>query len=254
MIKNYRRLPLDGLYNARDLGGYPTKYGNITKYGQFIRSEAPKELSASDLKFLQDYGITAALDFRGVNEVRRFPSMLDGLDWVDYHWCPMFNAQVSQAAVAEDTRAQKVTAFVQWGTMYVSLLEEHKNWTKETLEIIASHDGGILYNCTTGKDRTGLMSALLLGIAGVSDADITADYCVSQIYLRPVYEQVGPYMPCVRPDGQINYDDPFFLTAPENMAYLLNYINGTYGGMAEYVRACGVADGVITALRTRLNG
>jgi protein-tyrosine phosphatase len=249
----YRRLPLEGLYNARDLGGYPATGGKITKYGVFVRSDAPRCLTEGDLTFLKDFGVTMSVDFRGDREVVMDPSSLAEAGWVRCLRSPAFNEQVAFAA-GGGRGGPPVTSFVDWGAKYVEMAEECKGWIKTTLELFGGSGGAVLYHCTTGKDRTGIISALLLGLCGVSDEDIVADYCVSEVYLRPVYERLIDGFREHRPSEAISLTDPFFKTSPGNMAALLRHLNARYGGIRGFLSACGVPDTVIETLRNRLIG
>ncbi len=94
------------------------------------------------------------------------------------------------------------------------------------------------------------MTALLLGLCGVADEDVIADYCVSQVYLRWIYDRMKAKMGPERAAEQ----DPFFVTAPENMETLLKHLNEDYGGVPGYLRACGVSEETAAALKARLLG
>jgi protein tyrosine/serine phosphatase len=74
-----------------------------------------------------------------------------------------------------------------WIKVYIAIAENGKDWIRKNMEIVADHDGGVLYHCMTGKDRTGLFTAMLLGLCNAYPADIIADYSVSQVNLRPFY-------------------------------------------------------------------
>ena len=67
------------------------------------------------------------------------------------------------------------------------MLEDNHLWAKECAEFLAAAEGTVLFHCFTGKDRTGILAALFLGVCGASTEDIAADYSVSQLYLRPMY-------------------------------------------------------------------
>lgn len=251
MEKCYRRLPMTGLLNARDLGGYPTYDGRITKYKTLIRSEAPMKLTEADFTFLKDYGIKTSIDFRGDREVERQPSSLKDAEWVRYVRSPTFNEQVAFGS-RKKGKGPAVTAFVDWGEKYVEMAAGCKEWVRCTLELISESNGGVIYNCTTGKDRTGMISALLLGLCGVSRNDITADYCVSEVYLTPVYEELIRGFSEHWPDETVNITDPFFKTNPKNMEHLLAHFEQEYGGITGYVKSCGADGGVIESIRRKL--
>ena len=127
----------------------------------------------------------------------------------------------------------------------------------DVLNIAAQCPGALLYHCTTGKDRTGLMTCYLLSIAGVERADIAADYCVSQIFLEPVYEKIrsgkmhlGPAMD--DPDKKRPpMDENFFQTPATAMLTLIDELTARYGGVVEYLKTIGVTEETMQAIREK---
>ena len=244
-MKNYRRLPLDGLANARELGGFPCPEGS-TAFGIYLRSEVPARLSERDFVLLKEYGLKTVIDFRGKEELDKTADVLAAQDWITYIHLPVFDEDVARGAMKD--MLKDMPADFTWGKHYIQMAEAKKDWAKSVLETIADSEGTVLFHCTTGKDRTGIISAVLLGLCDVSVSDIAADYCVSEIYLRDMYKSMSKYMPV---DMTINGPNPFFSTAWENMVNLLEYINNTYGDMAGYVLNCGVAQETVDAIRSR---
>jgi protein-tyrosine phosphatase len=243
-----RRLPLEGLVNTRDLGGYPTKDGKMTRYGAAVRSEAPQSLTDRDVEALIAYGIKTVVDLRGAEEIERHPSRLSGLSSVDYHCCPAFDESVAFAAKGGTPFQENFDM----GAKYIEMAERRKDWIYKVMTVIAESDGGVLFNCAMGKDRTGIVAALLLGHAGAHEVDIVADYSVSDQYLVPVYERIFDRMRWDMTDEEINKLMPYFLTPPDNMRRLLGHINKTYGGVTEYLRDCGLDDAALARLRARM--
>ncbi len=248
----YRRLPFSNLKNARDLGGHPLKGGGCTKWNTFIRSELPRQLSGEDLALLQSLGVTDSIDLRGELEVTRTPSALSKVPGVRYHHCPLFDAKAAAIAGGAEEPKKRVEDGRAWGEAYIDMAEAQKDWVCRVLAIAAKTAGCVMYNCTTGKDRTGLLTALLLGIAGVDDRDIIADYCVSQVYMFPIYREMEQFFPFKTPDGGLDLTNPFFKTSPDNMEALLNHMQEKYGGVAGYALACGAAEADLDAIRKKL--
>lgn len=246
-MTHYRRLPLDGLNNARELGGFPA-HGGATEFGVFIRCEVPAALTERDIAFLRDYGVTDVIDFRGNLELERTPDVLAREPWLEYHHIPMFDESAAKGAMPETGRSRE--GFF-WGDQYIAMTEAGKDWVRKVLTVLAGARGCVVFHCTTGKDRTGIITALLLGLCGVSGEDIAADYCVSSLYLREMYEKMRFLSPSGR-EG--DFSDPFFSTAAENMQTLLKHWDDAYGGIEGYVRACGTGDGVISEIRKKLCG
>ena len=109
-----RRLMTKELYNARDLGGFPTMDGRTTRFGVFVRSEAPCDLPEEDIAYLRDYGVTASMDFRGTGETQARPSDLSGI--MPYYHRPLFNeAAMGAITLAMATAYSSNTVFAQLG-------------------------------------------------------------------------------------------------------------------------------------------
>ena len=250
-MDGYRRLPVEGMCNARELGGFPTLDGRMTSYGRFIRSEVPRAVTRRGLDFLRDYGVTVSIDLRGPQEIKRIPNLLAGEPWAEFINIPVYNKQVAGATVKSSP-----DRFVKWPELYISMIDSQMDWVRDIFETLAEKTsaGAVMFNCTTGKDRTGIIAALLLALAGVSYYDIVADYCVSQVYMRPAYAEIfGTWEP--DPDFEdLGLDDPFFKTVPENMASLLIHIDNMYGDVPQYLKQCGISESALDRLRGALLG
>ena len=265
-MKQYKRLPLETLFNARDLGGFPAD-GGVTRYGVFVRTEVPKALTGNDIRFLQEYGVTMSLDLRGVKESEDLPSKLKGVPGHRYELSPMFDTEASKASPEAGNKSEKEAPppqmpktvgpgekspfDMEWSPVYINMLERGKAWMKHNLELAAECEGAMLYHCFTGKDRTGCFTALLLGLCGVSTPDIIGDYSLSMSHLRPFYADMPgePYF--VDEEGKPDYSRGFYRTAPETMERTVNYLEKTYGSITDYVRACGVSEETIGKIREK---
>lgn len=249
MINPTRRLPLDGLHNARDLGGFPAMDGRrVTRFGVYVRSEAPCGLSDRDIENLRAYGIRAGIDLRGLGEASARPSDLKGRDWVVCGEHPLFDERVAAGAEKKHTDHD-------WGRAYIQMAEGCRDWARGVLQTAADAEGGLLFHCTTGKDRTGLMTCYLLSIAGVPRQDIAADYCVSEIFLRPVYERIMAgsieLFPKGGPPDRALFNRAFFQTPVDAMDTLIDHMEQNYGGVTEFLSAIGVAQGVLDKIRDK---
>ena len=236
-----RRLPLEGIFNARDLGGFCVGAG-VTKFGVFLRSDVPSYLTEEDLCFLRNYGLKNVLDLRSSEECAAVPDILCFDSSLTYINVPMYDRTAAKGPFSGRSECK---AFA-WADHYIRMSEENKSWMFDVLNSLSEAQGCTLIHCATGKDRTGLVSMALLGLCGVSDEDIIADYSVSQIYLKPVYEKL------IKDGCQRTLDDPFFGTAPENMARLLTHINSVYGDIPSYLTTCGISDKLSEILRDHL--
>ena len=165
-----RRYQLNGTSNTRDLGGYPLESGGATRYGRFLRSDVPSALTPEDIRLLWELGVRDSIDLRTPEERRGRPSSLEQSPIRCWH-CPF----VEGSAVPE--REEDIPQ------SYLDVLESPQ--MEQVLRIILQAQGGVLFHCSAGKDRTGVVSMFLLLHAGVPRQDILADYQLSDGYLAP---------------------------------------------------------------------
>jgi protein-tyrosine phosphatase len=215
----------------------------MTRYGVFLRAALPRTLTDRDIAFLRDYGLTTVVDFRSELECVRAPDPLGALDGITYLNKPMFDAAAAGGAL----RIQPEAAFG-WVPHYIRMLEQQKSWMADVLRALAQAEGCALFHCTTGKDRAGLISALLLKLAGASDEDVVADYCVSEVYLRQVYAEMEQASRLCGGD----IDSGFYRTEPAAMRAVLVYLTGSCGGAEGYLRSCGLTDAELDTLREKI--
>ena len=237
-MQAYRHLPLDGLLNARDLGGYAAG-GGVTRCGVFLRSDVPAMLSEADLRFLRRYGLTSVVDLRSEAERARTPDVLTQQPWISYTAVPLYDRTAARGE-ALDGRT------FSWADHYIRMVENSKDWMGAVLTALDDSSGCTLFHCATGKDRTGIIAAMLLSLCGVTAEDTAADYSLSRIYLSPFVEEL------CRSGRIASTDDPFFATQPENMLRLLAYLREHYGDIPAYLSACGLSEERQKRLRERL--
>lgn len=237
--------------NCRDLGGYPTKDGKVTNFGVFIRSEAPVRLTPEDIQLLKNYNITKSIDFRGDNDIIDFPSQLNRPDF-EYIRLPMFGR--ADALGFEDKVDDPSKNFTGWEKNYIQWCETYKGWVRDVIHQLAITKGACQYNCNAGKDRTGIISAFLLSIAGVCDNDIAYDYCLSRTLLKPRFQELSPQWGAYLKDdnGELLPNHPFLFTPKKAMIIFMNYIHNTYTSAENYLLSCGVTKNDITKIKNKL--
>jgi protein-tyrosine phosphatase len=240
--------------NCRDLGGYPTKYGKTTNFGMFVRSEAPVELTERDIEFLKDYKITKSLDFRGDADITLFPSSLRNIENIEYIHLPMFGR--ADAAGFEDNGDDPSKNFSGWGKSYVQWIEMYKGWIKDVIHELAETENACQFNCNAGKDRTGIISAFILSIAGVNLNDIAFDYCISRTMLKPRFpeltKQWGDYLK--DKDGKLITNHPFLYTPKEAMEQLFKYIYMKYKSTENFLYSCNISEKDVFIIRNKMIG
>ena len=166
-----RRIPLSAASNMRDLGGYPAANGRFTQYGRVYRSDCPSAFNTEDRAWLQRLNLRTVIDMRSSAECEDVPSAYRTIPGVSYYRCP-FTIGAKYPESEEDIP-----------NTYLAMFADEENMAR-ILAQIAAAEGAVVFHCVAGKDRTGVVAATLLTMAGVSFDDVLADYQVSRTYLR----------------------------------------------------------------------
>ena len=176
-----RRLEFPGLLNARDLGGYPTIDGALTRWRSLLRADDLAQLTPQGLEALRDYGVTTVLDLRWADEARRYPSQVrQVLPEVRYVHLPLLSATEDEWRRRSGEVSKEAWACV--------ALQKAGAELRQVLTVIATAPPGpLLFHCVAGKDRTGLVAAVLLTLAEVTPEAIAGDYAESGSNLREGY-------------------------------------------------------------------
>ena len=233
-----RQLAWPALLNARDLGGLRAKDG-YTRFGAVVRSDSLYRLTDAGWAHLATYGVTTILDIRTPNECRALPIRLR--DATHYWNVPLLD----DAAYARVSRR-----FDMEGDNYLWQLEHRPRRIDTILTAIADAPcGGVLVHCAAGKDRTGLITALVLTIAGVDRDLIATDYALSAAALIPMMEehQAAELDPTRRGRVRRMYQSP-----PEAMVGLLAELEMRHGDVVGYLRFAGVRKDVQERIKARL--
>jgi protein-tyrosine phosphatase len=136
------------------------------------------------------------------------------------------------------------------GTMYVASLDANQPQFRQVFETIAAQrEGAVLFHCTAGKDRTGMVAALLLSLAGVPRSDIVHDYAISAHYLEPMMSQSPQMAAMLRQNPKVAALAGSPATAIEAF---LDALEQRHGGAQAYLRQIGVSEADIGRLRARL--
>ncbi|MDR2073157.1 MAG: tyrosine-protein phosphatase [Spirochaetaceae bacterium] len=221
-----RILPTEGLFNVRELGGYPVA-GGYTKWGLIYRAGEPEGMNRADKKNLEGRGIKTVVDFRAAAERRSFLGY--GLATVTKRVELPIDAGNLMGAVSgewtytPDTRG----AAAKMEKLYAALPGEAIPRYRELFALLAEPANvPLIFHCSAGKDRTGLASALLLHALGASEETIMEDYLLSAECLRRLYL---PYME-TRP-----YMVPFMTVRRSYLLTALTVIKDEYGGLDGYL-------------------
>lgn len=231
-------LPFPELLNARDLGGYPTVDGDVTRTHSLVRADDLAQLTPAGLRALADYGIRTVLDLRWPEEADKYPSPVPGaLPQVRYERISLLTHTEQEWRLRSREIAKELWKCV--------VLEHVGHELRRVLGLIAeAPPAGLLFHCVAGKDRTGLIAALLLALADARPAAIAEDYAISGENLRAGYLRRYPN---TEPERILE-----ILRCPEEGAYnMLKFLDDA-GGVRAYLRHIGLTETQISALRSRL--
>ncbi|PCH68608.1 MAG: protein tyrosine phosphatase [Rhodobacteraceae bacterium] len=246
MRPDQRHLPIPGSYNIRDLGGYRTKGGDVIRWRRFLRADSLHRLDNSGLDHLLGEGLTTVIDLRTRAEVNDAPNPFRDTSAVTFHNLPLFD-DLAPAALGR-AEVQSTDPLLEF---YLTALHSRQGAIRDILGVMSqTNDGAVMFNCTAGKDRTGIVAALLLGIAGVSRADIVADYVLTADLIP---ELVAEFLDLSRQRGGDVESYARMLRSPAStMSAALDSIESEFGDIRGYLAASGVNADQISALETRL--
>ena len=244
-----RHLDIDGAYNVRDLGGYPTLDGRRTRWKTFVRAASLHRLPPDSRAALIDYGIRTVIDLRRTHELLEAPNVFAGSSEVTYLHQNMIGDEPlsgTKDSVETGEVSERILA------IYGSWLDLRQPQIRRTLATLAQPGARpAMYHCAGGKDRTGVISALLLGIAGVPPDVIAEDYALSATYLLDRYfAERAP--PGSTSDNYTHEDYKRDFCPPDAMLKVLDYVNERYGGIEAYARTAGLRPEEIESIRTAL--
>ena len=240
-MKHMKHLPVPGLSNCRDLGGYPAANG-VTRYGVFLRSEAPCQVPEAGIDWLRQYGLTVTYDLRSPAEIEWRPSALAQAFPYELH-------SLSGGAETFEKKNLPQGDF-SWDKVYIKRAREHRDWIRDTVTACARAGGCILFHCTTGKDRTGILACCLLGAVGVSREDIAADYCLSQVYLQDMFAAMRSGQLTIR-QGPSNFAEYVFQTPFTAMLKFYDFFVAEFGSIRNYLLDVGVTEQTLHQLEAK---
>jgi protein tyrosine/serine phosphatase len=250
-------IDLTGADNIRDLGGMPTGDGGRIRRRTLLRSGTLQDLTPADVDhLLNDIGIRTVIDLRLENEVRREGSALLGIDGVAYLELPIWydpkarmgdEKRESEAEVIEGGRRSDMVAH------YVGYLNASGDAVSRAALVMADPDRTpVVFNCAAGKDRTGVLAAVVLDAVGVERGAIVADYARSGERLERIRDHLLQ-LETYREMRFVREDSGRAMTAePQSMQRLLVELDERWGGGGGYLRNCGLSSSDIGRLREAL--
>jgi protein tyrosine/serine phosphatase len=248
-----RDLVWDGCLNVRDLGGLPTRGGGETRFGSIVRADSVRQLSDEGWQALVDHGIHTVVDLRGDDERADDPPVelpvavvhVPLFEGNDAEWREIRNELDAAVAAAPDVATATRDVYL------IFLDHFRENVAKAVRAVANAPEGGLVIHCVGGKDRTGLLSAFLLHLAGVDDDEIAADYALSEERLRPRHEA---WFAAAESEEELERLQRIAQTPAASMPGVFAELECRYGGVEEYLRGAGVTAEELEHVRARLRG
>lgn len=226
-----RHVPLEGVFNFRDLGGYRAADGRFVRWRRLFRADGLHRLAEAGVSDLEVLGIRTVLDLRTPRELERrgrVPS-----EEVTYHHVPLMLETWAPEIVPEDPDDEWIAEH------YADLLTESPERFAAALRLLADDARyPAVFHCTAGKDRTGVLAAVVLDLLDVVDDDIVADYALS----RQATQRWLAWFEAEYPDREIDPAAHAMLESrPETMRRFLELVRARFGSVRGYVAGLDVA-------------
>jgi len=237
-------LPLEGGFNLRDMGGYAAAEGRTVKRGMLYRSGIMSMLSEADERHLAGLGIATVCDFRRAGERRRDPTR-----WCEpagvFYWARDYSE--SSGVLGEMLRGSAPTTDgvrAMMLNLYRELPVDHAPSYRVLFERLVGGHVPLLFNCSAGKDRTGVAAALILSALGVPREMIVEDYLLTNRYadFSRMMERGTVDLERYRAIGA-EVLAPLLAADADYLAAMFDSLDRDHGGVDAYLQAIGVDDG-----------
>jgi protein tyrosine/serine phosphatase len=270
-VRTDRWLTLDGTTNTRDLGGLPTVDGGRTRSGRILRSDNLQTLSPADVhRLVDEIGLREVIDLRSIAEVlmegrgplREVPEVTHR----HFSLLPERGHHTDVFAVEEDEVPELPGGWLESllprqvaehdegeppaVRSYLGYLDHRPENVVSALRALADADGASVVHCAAGKDRTGVIVAFALAVAGVPDAEIVADYAMTADVIDALVAKLA-LSPTYSEDMDLS-DVARHTPRAATMARVLDVLDERHGGPVGWLDAHGFGPDEQAALRARL--
>lgn len=237
---NQRRLDLSGTFNLRCLGGYSTGK-SLTKWRRIFRSDSPHALDQNGILTMINHKVQTVIDLRSPAEVQHKPNPFNSQSKVNYQNISLFDDQILNYKPTEFPLLE----------IYKETLDLKKQELTKIINTIAnSENGSVLFHCSAGKDRTGLVAALILSMVGVDQKTIIEDYALTEQFIEP---HLHTFMTDAQRRGlNTAYFKPLLDCKPHFMEKTFEYVNTQYGSLSSYISGLQISESTITKIQNKL--
>lgn len=242
-----RDLAWEGCLNVRDLGGLPVASGGRTRAGVIVRADNVQGLSAAGWETALRFGVRRVVDLRFPGEGPDDPAAHAHVEVVAVS---LFGEHDPAREAAFDERARDAEdVAIVFAEMYIGTLERNRDRVAAAIAAVAESGGAVVVHCFAGKDRTGLVSALLLSLAGVPDDVVAADYALSEPNVARLFQE---WVAAATDPDERRLRTRVLQAPAATMTAVLRWLRESVGGADVYLQGAGVDPSTLRRLRARL--
>jgi protein-tyrosine phosphatase len=244
-----RLVPLESAFNVRDLGGYPTVDGRVVRWRTLYRADALHRLTDDEVTLLGERGVRTALDLRSDAEVERGQLAAERLG-LTLHHLPVLGGTWAIGDLDLEGEPGEVLS-----SLYVGMLDVGAPAIRAALEVLAGDDAlPALFHCSAGKDRTGVLAAIVLTLLGVHREVVVADYALTSRSMERMLAAMRERRSASPDWTETLQEQPsaFVMAPAEAMERFLDRVADLHGDVDGYVASIGVDPEVLDRLRDRL--
>ena len=244
--RQLRQLVWDGCINFRDLGGHPTEDGRETRFGRIVRADSVRRLTDQGWRALLEYGVGRIVDLRWDEELEADPPLELR---VQVAHIPLFGSRRDMDEINEIV-AELDSPVASRRVTYLECLDRFGAGFAGAVEAVAAcNDRAVVVHCAGGVDRTGLVVALLLRLAGVAPAEIAADYALSEQNWAPFTEE---WIAAAESEKERRMRRLLAPVPAQVMLETLETLEATHGDVRGYLRSVGASEEALDRVHARL--
>jgi protein-tyrosine phosphatase len=245
-----RLIPLDNVHNFRDLGGYETAEGRRTRWRTLFRADSLSHLAGDDLTAVRALGLRTVIDLRLTEEGEKWGRFPVAEHPISYHHLTLMDVMWDPSEAPAADGGPEVATFL--ARRYLEMLDTGGANFGSAVRTLASADAlPAVFHCAAGKDRTGMLAALVLSTLGVPDDVVVADYALSGDALGRLFTWAERN----RPEVLVSLREApaaHLAAEPDAMASVLASVGAKYGSARGFLASVGVSPEDFTALEAAL--
>ena len=217
--------------------------GGVTRSGMFVRSDNLRSLTAQGQEAMVAYGVTDVIDLRSESEVASSPSPFAALEPFGGP-APTY----THLPLVDDATMRKLAEAPDMFDRYLMMLDRRADAFRRIFTALARMEGAAVFHCFAGKDRTGMVAAMSLSLAGVDVDSIAADYAETDAQMATRYQE---WLAAAPPEllDEMRQD---LICPPERIVGVLEHLDQRWGGVEGYLEAAGMTAADLSTLRSKL--